>query len=160
MAKGRVDYGSWALRVIAWDAVLAACIAFLPLGVKLLFPDRRGVMEVTAVILPIVAFLLRFRAGKRHVASNHCSKAVRRFQLGVFCLGILPLALVDCVIILSDLMPKGALFASEEDRTIWAILLSIYLGSMIIAMYPGRTIPSPDGSDDPFAFQEIGAGDE
>jgi hypothetical protein len=160
MPKGRVDYGSWALRVIAWDAVLPACIAFLPLGVKLLFPDRRGVMEVTAVILPIVALLLRFRAGKRHVASNRCPKAVQRFQFCVFCLGILPLALVDCVIILSDLMPKGALFATEEDRTIWAILLSIYLGSMIIAMYPGRTIPSPDGSDDPFAFQEIGAGDE
>jgi hypothetical protein len=159
MPKGRVDYGSWALRVIAWDAVLPACIAFLPLGVKLLFPDRRGVMEVTAVVLPIVALLLRFRAGKRHVASNRCPKAIQRFQLCVFCLGILPLALVDCVIILSDLMPKGALFASEEDRMIWAILLSIYLASMIIAMYPGRTIPSPVETDDPFAFYEIEAGD-
>jgi hypothetical protein len=47
MVTGRVNLRAWALRVITWDAVLPACIAFLPLGIKLLFPDRRGFIELT-----------------------------------------------------------------------------------------------------------------
>ncbi len=98
-------------------------------------------MKVTAVTLPIAAFFLRVIAGKHHIASNRCSIAVRRFQFCVFCFGILPLALIDCVLILSLVMPKGALFEADTDRLVWAILFAIYLTSMAVAMYPGRDAP-------------------
>ncbi len=148
MSVGRADYRSWVLRILTWDTVLPACVAFVPVGVGLLFPGRREVMEFTAVILPIVAFFLRFGAGTRHIASNRCPKAIQRFQFCAFCLGILPLVLVDCALILSGLMPRGALFATALDRLVWAVLFSLYLASMIVAMYPGRVPHPPFDSDD------------
>ncbi|MHC5540161.1 hypothetical protein ACYOEI_18225 [Singulisphaera rosea] len=113
----------------------------IPMGVKSLFPGRRGAIELTAIILPIVALLIRFRAGKRHINANHCSHRIKLLQLGVFCLGVLPLVLTDCFFILSDLMPGGA-FAAPGDRVILASLYSLYLVTMIVAMYPGRPDPS------------------
>ena len=106
-AQGAVNFGKWALKVITWDAVLPALVVFFPLCVGFLFPNRRGIVEIIAVVLPIVAFLLRFRAGKRHIDSNQCSGLTKSVQLCVFCLGILPLALVDSVVILTEIMPRG-----------------------------------------------------
>jgi hypothetical protein len=145
---GRVHYGAWVLRIITWDAVLRVCVAFLPLAVKLLFPNRRAAMEVTAVILPIVAFLLRFRAGRRQIGSNRSPRAIQRIQFGVFCLGILPLVLIDSFLILSHLMPPGALWQHPGDRMILVLLFSIYLASMVVAMYPGRERRCAAESDD------------
>lgn len=135
------------MRVLTWDAILPVCVAFIPMGVVLLFPGRRGAVEITAVILPIAALLLRFRAGKRHIDSNRCSERIKLMQLSVFCLGILPLVLTDSFFILSELMPKGALFSNRESRITLAVLFSIYLLAMIVAMYPGRTEPAPESED-------------
>jgi hypothetical protein len=155
MALGHVNYGSWFLRVLAWDGVLPAFIAFAPTGVEVLFPNHRGAVEITAVTLPIAAFGLRIRAGKRHIASNRCSEVVRFFQFCAFCLGILPLVLVDCFMILSHLMP-GAMFETYTDILICAITVSVYLTLMAVAMYPGRAIPSALDWEDGTAFGEGG----
>lgn len=136
MSAGRVRYRVWALRVLAWDALLPVCVTFLPLAIKGLFPNQRGALELTAVILPIAAFFARFRAGRRHIRANLCASRVQRFQLVVFCLGILPLVLIDCAVILSELMPAGAFAAA--DYMALGIAVSFYLTAMIIAMYPGR----------------------
>ena len=137
MSLGWVNYRSWLLRILTWDTLLPACVGLVPHGVEFLFPSHRGVMEVVSVTLPIVAFLLRLRAGMRQIDSNRCSEAVRSFQLITFVLGILPLVLVDCFMILSHLMPKGALFATKDELLVWASLFAIYLTCMAVAMYPG-----------------------
>jgi hypothetical protein len=134
---GRVNYRSWLLRILTWDTILPVAVAFVPTAIALFLPNRRGVMEIASVTLPIAAFLLRLRIGKRQIDSNRCSVAVRKFQFCVFFVGILPLVLIDCVIILSHLMPNGALFATSGDLLVWAILAAIYLASMTVAMYPG-----------------------
>jgi hypothetical protein len=64
---------------------------------------------------------------------------LRRVQFAFLCLGLLVLALIDCVLMLSHIMPNGAAWATRSDRIVWAILASFYLTSMTIAMYPGRT---------------------
>jgi hypothetical protein len=138
MMAGRVSFGSWILRVLTWDGLLQGCIALIPAGIGFLFPDRRGAIEITAVALPIAGFFLRVRAGRRQIASNHCSIALRHVQFGVFGVGILLLVFIDAALILSQVMPAGALFASKGDCLVWAILYSIYLTSMAIAIYPGR----------------------
>jgi len=51
--------------------------------------------------------------------------------------GALVLVLVDAVLILTNIMPKGAAFATVGDVVVWAILYLTYLGAMSIAMYPG-----------------------
>jgi hypothetical protein len=143
MSLGHLNYGSWFFRVISWDAILPFCLLIVPMLIELCFPNQRGVMEVVAVTLPIAAFLLRIRAGWRHITTNRCSDFVRRFQFFVFCLGILPLVLIDCFMILSHLMPQGAQFATRDDVIVLAIVFAIYLTLMTVAMYPGRALSSP-----------------
>jgi hypothetical protein len=141
---GRVNYRSWLLRILTWDTILPVAVAFVPTAIALFLPDRRGVMEIASVTLPIAAFLLRLRIGKRQIDSNRCSVAVRKFQFCVFFVGILPLVLIDCVIVLSHLMPNGALFATSGDLLVWAVLAAIYLASMTVAMYPGSARAAND----------------
>ncbi len=154
MTLGRVNDGAWLFRVLAWDAVLPACVAFVPVGIGLVWPNRRGALELAAVLLPVAAFLLRMRAGRRHIASNRCLKPVQRVQFVAFCFGILTLALIECVLMLSGLMPKGTLFTNPGDRQVWAVLFSVYLAAMVVAMYPGRAEAVPEDEDERFTIPE------
>jgi hypothetical protein len=151
---GRVDYRSWFLRLLTWDGVLPLCIAVVPNAVKLIIPNRPEAIAATAVLLPIAAFLLRVSAGNRHIASNHCSKGVRFLQSCVFVLGILPLIMIDCFIILDHVLPGGMRIANREDYIACAILIAFYLTTMAIAMYPGRTSAISDDWEEP---RQIGA---
>lgn len=138
-SASRVSYRAWLLRILTWDMVLPAFVAFGPLGLMLLFPNQRLVVELSAMILPVVAFLWRLHAGWRQIALNHCSAVVQRIQFGVFVLGIMPLAIIDCLLILSSLLPKGRMFASNDALIDWAFLFGVYLSCMAIAMYPGKS---------------------
>lgn len=148
MSITRVRYGVWALRVLTWDAVLPSCIAFAPLVVRHLFPNRRGAVELAAILLPVSAFLLRLRAGRIHIASNRCSRRFQRVQFLVLFLGIVPLVLIDCVVILSEIIPGGAF--GRGDLVVLAGMIGVYLAAMVVAMYPGRE----DVPDDAFAVPE------
>lgn len=129
--------GSWLLRLVAWDGLLPVVIWSSPFLIALLLPNKRGAIELTAIVLPIAALFLRFRAGRRYIAANHCGPILRSLQIGVFCLGILVLFAVDAVMILTHVMPKGAMFATTDDLVVWAVLYAIYFTAMAFAMYPG-----------------------
>jgi hypothetical protein len=137
MAKRHLNNGGWALRVLAWDAVLPLCVALLPMGVELLFPNHRPAIELTAVILPIAAFPLRAWAGIHHIMHGNSSYRLRILQLCAFCLGILPLALLDSVLILSHLMPVRA-FDNGGGRMVLILSAIIYVFLMALSMHPGR----------------------
>lgn len=156
MAVGRVNYGSWFFRVLGWDGLLPVCIVLIPTAIKILIPNNRAAIEVTGVLLPIAAFFVRLVIGLRHIALNHCAITVRRFQYCVFCLGIFLLVCVDALLILSQDMPKGAMFVTRTDYVVFAILIFIYLTSMTFAMYPGRVNSHDDTPwpDDVFDAQE------
>ena len=149
MSIRRVNYRSWLLRIVTWDTLLPACVGLLPHGIELVFPKNRGVMEVVAVTVPVAAFFLRIRAGTHQIATNQCSQILRNLQRCAFVLGILPLVLVDAFLILSHLMPQGALIATPGDRLVWAIVLGVYLTCMAVAMYPGAV--GADASEGHFA---------
>jgi hypothetical protein len=157
MTAGRVDMVSWLIRLFAWDGMLPAGIVLAPFGIEFLFPNNRGIMEITAVTLPVMAFLLRIVAGLRRIDSNRCSVSVRRFQYCAFCFAILPLVLVDCAVILAHVMPAGAVFADAKEVVIWGAIYLSYLLLMTFAMYPGRSEPSPDDWDSfvPLAEREL-----
>ena len=147
--KGKVDVGSWLLTVATWDSLLPLCVLTVPYLIGILVPNNRGAIEVAATVMPITAFFIRFVVGRRHIASNQCGVIVRRVQLCFLGLGIVVLVLIDAVLILSHVMPKGAAWNNPTDRMVWAVLGSVYLISMTVAMYPGRTtaIRSPYPSD-------------
>src|SRR5436190_3762156 len=114
--------------------------------------NRQGFIEAIAVVLPIVAFFVRLRAGRRHIFKNNCTRAFRSFQFVAFFLGIFLLALLDCVIVLSYIMPAGTLFAGD-DNIIFAWMAGIYLALMTFAMYPGR-----EWSSEEFDWQTVTPG--
>jgi hypothetical protein len=155
MSAGTLDYRSWFIRVISWDAILPFCMFFMPTLIEFCFPNQRGVMEITAVTLPILAFMLRVRAGWRHIMTNRCSVVVQHLQFFVFCLGILPLVLIDCFMILSHLMPQGPLNVSQDGMLLLAIVFAVYLMIMTVAMYPGRRISSDADLDDLYAHDKL-----
>ena len=128
---------SWVVRIAIWDGALPAIIWLAPVLLQGLIPNLRGPVEIVAVVLPIVAFFIRFHVGRRYILANHCRIELRRFQYVSLCIGALVLVLVDAVLILTNIMPKGAAFATVSDVIVWAILYLTYLGAMSIAMYPG-----------------------
>jgi hypothetical protein len=146
VAEWQLDVRSWLVRVFPWDGVLPVCIALAPSVIGLVLPNKRGAIEITAVVLPIAAFLIRFRAGKRHIGSNHCCAAMKIFQLCIFCLGILALVLVDAFVVLLHVIPWHAGAMTADDLLVLAIPVSIYLALMALAMYPGRRLVSVGNS--------------
>jgi hypothetical protein len=133
----RASISSWLIRLIAWDGVLPVAILSAPFLVRWLIPDNRSAIELTAVVLPLVAFFVRYQVGRRHIASNDCGPVVRRVQVVVLCLGIFVLVLIDAVMVLCHVMPKGAAFTTTTDLIVWMVLYAIYLAAMALAMYPG-----------------------
>jgi hypothetical protein len=142
MAVGRVNYGSWFVRVLAWDGLVPVCVVLIPNVIKFLFPNNRGVLELMFVLTPVIALVLRMWIGSSHIATNYCSPANRRIQFWVLFFGITVLGFIDAVLIHGHLMPKGPFNDAEIDVGI--VLFSVYLGAMTIAMYPGRANSQDD----------------
>jgi len=134
MRIGRVDFSAWLLRLVTWDGLLPLFIVLVPAAIGLLVPNNRGVMEITAVGLPIAAFFVRFGVGFRLIQTNNCAAEIRRFQIVAFVFGMFLLVLFDSVLILGHLVPNGVLFAGS----FLTVLGGPYLVAMAIALYPGR----------------------
>jgi hypothetical protein len=141
----RINYWLWFYRLIAWDSLLPAVIVAVPMALHLLFPNAQGVIDLVAVVIPVVALFIRYRAGRKYILANQCSVKLRHIQFNVMCLGIFSLALFDSFIILTNLFPNivilGNLFPNLPltDLQFILIFLGVYLLMMSFAMYPGRT---------------------
>jgi hypothetical protein len=136
LKRTSVNLGSWALRVAAWDAVLPLFVMSIPFGLKWLFPEWRGLVELASVVMPIIAFLIRLTVGVGHIRSNHCSLFVKKLQVAFLCFGIMPLVFLECILALSALGPGDPMFGRETQSTVMTMVF-IYLFCMLIAMYPG-----------------------
>lgn len=135
---------TWVLRILGWDAILPGVIWVLPLLIRVGAPQIPQMVEIVAVLLPIIAFFVRFRAGRWHISTNGCGRRFRFIQFVALCFGIFVLVIVDAVIILTHNMPKGAL--GPTDIKILAGVYSFNLACMILALYPGvceRNAPAP-----------------
>lgn len=124
----------WLLLVLHWDGVLPLLVWSVPGVLQGLFPGRRGVVEFSAVVFPIVVFGWRYRVGLRVIAGNACGSAMRRLQRRVFFVGIFVRVLVDAVVMLSCLVPAAAAGGVWREML---IPLGIYVAAMLVAMYPG-----------------------
>jgi hypothetical protein len=159
MNAGRVNYGTWLLKLIAWDGALPIFIILVPTFVDLLFPNRRGAIEAAAVMVPIAAFFLRFFVGKRHINSNRCGRVIRKLQLVALCIGIFVLLMIDSLLILAHEMNRKAMFVAGADLIPLSIPFAIYLTLMAIALYPGKPEPPPVEWRDYDPFPEFGRGE-
>ena len=130
-------FRTWSARVITYDGLLPLAVWLTPWFVALVVPGRRGVIEILAILLPVVGCLIRFSLGRRLITGNLCSSQVRRCQFAALSLGLVLLALIDCVIVLLYVMPRGA-FGQPADWGILVGLWTVYLTLMAGAMYSGR----------------------
>jgi len=133
---------TWLYRLLTWDGILPVFVLALPSFIEWLLPNNRGAIEIAAVVLPIAAFLIRATVGRRHIAANQCSPVFRGRQYAAFYLGIFMFVLMDCVLILTHVMPRGAF--GPGDYMIFAIFIGTYMFLMAVAMYPGRAQPLPE----------------
>jgi hypothetical protein len=135
VTSARVDFVSWLVRLATWDGILPRVIVLVPYALQLAVPNRRVAVELAAVTLPIVAFLVRGVAGAQHIAKNNCSPRFRQRQYASLGLGIFMLVFIDCFSMLLHLMPR---MAFEEYVVIYAVTFAIYLPPMAFALYPGQ----------------------
>ena len=140
LEKAFAMYRIWFGRVITFDGLLPLAVWGTPWLAAFAFPNRRGLIEVLAILLPVVGFLIRYASGRRLIATNACSAAVRFWQFVSLCLGLILLAFIDCVVVLLHILPRRAL-QQPGDRVVFVVLGSLYFTFMVAAMYPG---PSPD----------------
>ena len=128
----------WLLRWLAWDGLLPMSIWASPFLLSWILPNRRAAIELVAVVLPIVAMLVRFHIGRKIIAANCCRPRTKQLQMVSFCVGLILLVLIDAIMILTHIMPQGAIVASPADFAVCVIAYSIYAGCMGFSMYPGR----------------------
>jgi hypothetical protein len=137
------EYLNWFLRVLCWDGLLPAVVFLVPHIALLLLPNRPGVIELLAIVVPIAALFSRFVAGSRVIKSNHCAERCRQLQFMALAVALMILLLTEAALMLSHNMPPGALFAAEKDRIVWTVFAAVYFTNVVFAMYPGRASSGP-----------------
>jgi hypothetical protein len=130
----------WLLRLFGYDGLLPAIIFALPGFLVLVFGPGH-LLELTAIGLPILAFLWRSAVGLQQIQSNSSGLAFRRVQKATLIVALLFLVLVDAFVILLWGMPAAAI--SSMDYVIAACLYLIYLCLMAVSSFPGSgDVPS------------------
>lgn len=131
---------SWIMRLITWDGLLPALVWLSPYVIGAIIPNHEKAIEAAAILIPILALLVRFYIGTQYIFSNHCSRWFRKLQVVLFCVGLMLLLLIDSLMILSSILPKMPAGHPVHVKEIVLIggFFATYLILMIIAMYPGR----------------------
>ena len=120
---------------------MPAAIWLTPLVIRFIVPQRPAIVEVLAVVLPIVAFFVRANAGVWYINTNRFGRVLRSIQFVALGCAILFYAVVDAVVILTHVMPKGAL--TDADLRILFYVYAFYLTCMGLALYPGFSVDEP-----------------
>ena len=105
--------GNWLMRLFALDVLLPGAVWAVPLFVRLVVPNNRGAIEVTAVGVPIVLFLYRCKVGFIAIQTNNCGTLMRPMQFVVFLAAVVMLLLVDAFTILLHVIPVEAQTAED-----------------------------------------------
>ena len=119
----------WALTVFCWDGLLPVAVIFIPKLISLLFAGRQGSKELTFVIVPIVAFLVRYMIGMRRFRS--CRTYWWQFVL--FFVAILMLFMLEAFLVLMSLVQNGP---PDGFWLFWFSLYGVYLLIMAVALFP------------------------
>ena len=131
---------AWLVRLACWDGLLPAAVWGVPVALRWALPGVPGVLELTAVGLPIVAFFARLAVGRSHIAGNRCGPWVRRGQTAALVTGLLAVVLADVLVILLAFLPRPA----RGDRVLLVLggLYLFYLVCVGFALFPGFGPPT------------------
>jgi hypothetical protein len=122
-----------------WDGALPLSVMIIPALIRFLFANRQGFLEITFVVIPVVAFLIRMASGM----SRFRSQQMYWWQLTFFFVAIFLLCVLDALLVLH------ALIQGPPPAGFWLVCLTIYaiyLAIIAIAMYPLRIESSSDST--------------
>ncbi len=143
------QWSRWLVQLLSWDGLL-------PLGcwgaiwvVQLFFIQRRGIVELTAVILPTAAFIVRMIVGWRSFQMDReplwirsrnpwlrgIGTAIYLLRVLFFFLGLIVLGFLDSMVILRPLILQ---WRRNPDAFLGMFILNyaIYLACMAMATAP------------------------
>ena len=157
MLSPRVDYKYWLLSVVGWDGVLPLIVILVPFTIRACLPGHAEVMVLTAVFLPIAAFLLRFGIGVHQISANGCGIVFRGFQYLAFAMGVLILLCLEAIVIAMQFVPRNLAIVAREELQLGSLCALLYVVCMVFAWYPGSCQPEYDHQfDDHRQLVELG----
>jgi hypothetical protein len=124
-------YYQWLLNILGWDGLLPVAVVAAPNLVALLFPGRQGALELTFVVVPIAAFLIRMANGVNRLRRGE----FYFWQALLFGVAIFFLVGLDAALIMFHLINGGVGVGA------WCALgglYLVYLTMMAIALFPWR----------------------
>ena len=124
-------FRQWALNIFCWDGVLPLVVCVAPLVVKLLFPARQGVSELTFIVIPVMAFMIRYVHGRKYRRPGE----FLIWQTVLFFVAIFLLFVLDAALAMMHLVQNGA---PLDAWATWGALYGVYLLIMAVAIYPTR----------------------
>jgi hypothetical protein len=105
----------------------------MPIALIQMFPNQKLASEIAAMVMPIFGFCLRALIGMlRFKRGGHY-----RWQVPIFCVAIMLLALIDCVFILFHTFPMGHI--RLDDWLILFGLYGVYVVIMLMALFPAKS---------------------
>lgn len=129
---------SWLVRAVGWDGVLPSIVWATPLLVRAIAPGNRRLAEISLIVLPVAAVLVRYYAGRKAIDRQHVGKGIRRLQLGALLAAIGVLLLLDAWWYLTFLLPPEPTTWPFSRWTAIRLYLAYFLLALF-AMYPGRS---------------------
>jgi hypothetical protein len=119
----------WLITIFYWDGALPLAAVAIPKLILSIFPPNEELVQVIAIVIPVIAFFLRGAHGYR----CHRNRTFRLWQTALFVAGILLLALWETAFILFIGMQNIAL---DSDWFVLGVLYVVYLALMAVAFFP------------------------
>ncbi len=139
----RIDYLTWAQRIVGWDALLPLVISAVAFAIATLQQQPADILALVG--LPVAAFLLRLAVGCRQINDNNVRDYFRLLQFCALLLAIFALVIVDFFVTLAAFVPAGNGPPPNEIKLTCLVAVMVYFGSIALAMYPGRCLTSRKG---------------
>jgi hypothetical protein len=125
----RQRYIDWLVNLFCWDGLLPFAVITAPKFVRFMLPMRPGALELTFVVVPITAFVMRYLNGRMRFQSGQ----MYLWQLFVFFLAIFVLFVLVALLILWQMV--NARKAAPDVLFLCAMYLS-YVTLIAIALFP------------------------
>ena len=130
----------WLITLFSYDGLLPATVVGLPAVMFYLgFPPVA--IELTAIILPIVAYFYRMVIGLKMIDGNGCPNWLRGIQRITLFIALIPLVLVDAFMIVTWRIPRNGL--GWGDLIVALYIYLFYLALMVLVTFPGKSSSHP-----------------
>ncbi|MFM8405997.1 MAG: hypothetical protein ACKN94_01635 [Pirellulaceae bacterium] len=137
----------WLARAVGWDGVLPSIVWATPFVIRGIAPGNRRLAEIALLVLPVIAVLVRYYAGRKAIDRQQAGKGLRRCQQGALLAAIGLLLLLDAWWYLTFLLPADPA-TWPFSRSTATRLYVVYFLLALFAMYPGnldRRLPPVEG---------------